>query len=563
VAQDLSISTEDIAASLRKFVEDFQPSTEREEVGHVTATGDGVANVDGLPRAMANELLEFPGGVLGIAFNLDVDAIGCIVLGHADQIQEGDPVKQTGRILSVPVGDGQLGRVIDPLGRPMDGKGPIQNEGLRVLEIQAASVVERQPVKEPLQTGIKAIDGMTPIGRGQRELIIGDRQTGKTAVAIDTIINQRDLWGTDRQVKCIYVAIGQKASTVAEVVAALEENGALKYTVVVNAPASSPASFQYVAPYAGAAIGAHWMYKGDHGLVVYDDLSKQADAYRELSLLVRRPPGREAFPGDVFYLHSRLLERGAKLSDDLGGGSLTALPIVETKGGDVSAYIPTNVISITDGQIYLEKDLFNSGVRPAINVGISVSRVGGNAQIKAMKQVAGRLRLDLAQFRELEAFATFGSELDRASQAQIDRGQRVVEILKQRQYQPMPVEQQVMSIFAVTTGSLDDLPVADVKRFEHEFLRYMESRHQDIGQAIVEKGTLPDELVEQLKAAIEDFTSTFQPSEGGGGPGKEASAEPLTDEEQERLKKFRRPTQEEYESKAGPGGDAGGTQLPG
>jgi F-type H+-transporting ATPase subunit alpha len=384
LAQDLTISPEDIAASLRKYVEGFKPTMEREEVGRVLTTGDGVATVEGLPRAMANELLEFPNGILGIAFNLDEDAIGCIVLGEAEHIQEGDPVKQTGRILSVGVGDGVLGRVINPIGQPLDGKGPIQYEATRALEVQAPSVVQRQPVKEPLQTGIVAIDGMTPIGRGQRELIIGDRQTGKTAIAIDTIINQRDEWATGdpkQQVKCIYVAIGQKNSTVSEVVGALEENGAMEYTVVVDAPASSPASFKYVSPYSGAALGAHWMENGQHALVIYDDLSKQADAYREISLLVRRPPGREAYPGDVFYLHSRLLERAAKLSDDLGGGSMTALPIVETKGGDVSAYIPTNVISITDGQIYLEKDLFNSGVRPAINVGISVSRVGGNAQI--------------------------------------------------------------------------------------------------------------------------------------------------------------------------------------
>jgi F-type H+-transporting ATPase subunit alpha len=560
LAQELTISSEDIAAALRKYVEGFEPQLEREEVGRVTATGDGVANVEGLPQAMANELLEFPGGVLGIAFNLDVNEIGCIVLAGAESIQEGDPVKQTGRILSIPVGDGFLGRVITPIGDPLDGKGPIQSSEFRELEIQAPTVVQRQPVKEPLQTGIVAIDAMTPIGRGQRELIIGDRQTGKTAIAIDTIINQRDLWGTDRQVKCIYVAIGQKASTVSEVVQALEENGALQYTVVVNAPASSPASFKYIAPYAGAALGAHWMYQGQHALIIYDDLSKQADAYRELSLLVRRPPGREAYPGDVFYLHSRLLERGAKHSDELGGGSLTALPIVETKGGDVSAYIPTNVISITDGQIYLEKDLFNAGVRPAINVGISVSRVGGNAQIKAMKQVAGRLRLDLAQYRELEAFATFGSELDRASQAQLDRGARVVEILKQPQYRPMSVEAQVVSIHAVTNGFLDDIPVADVKRFQAELLQYMESRHPEIGRGIAESGKLADEAAEQLGAAVRDFRSGFAPSQGAAL--KEAAAAPMTDEEQETMKKFRRPTAEEFEAVAGP---TAGTdvQLPG
>ncbi len=563
MAQELSISPDEIAAALRKYVEGYEPSMEREEVGRVTATGDGVANVEGLPRAMANELLEFPGGVLGIAFNLDEAAIGCIVLGETEHIKEGDPVKQTGRILSVPVGDGFLSRVIDPTGEPVDDKGKIKEEQFRALEIQAPTVVQRQPVKEPLQTGIVAIDAMTPIGRGQRELIIGDQKTGKTALAIDTIINQRENWASGdpkKQVKCIYVAIGQKGSTIAEVVEALEESGAMDYTVVINAAASYPASFKYVAPYSGAALGAHWMYKGQHALIIYDDLSKQADAYRELSLLVRRPPGREAYPGDVFYLHSRLLERGAKLSDDLGGGSLTALPIVETKGGDVSAYIPTNVISITDGQIYLEKDLFNAGVRPAINVGISVSRVGGNAQIKAMKQVAGRLRLDLAQYRELEAFATFGSELDRASQAQLERGARVVEVLKQPQYRPMPVEQQVLSIFAGTGGFLDDVPLEDVKRFQTELLEYVESRHADIGRAIAEKGELPEEISERLRGAIMDFRASFIPSQGG--PLKEARAEPLTEEEQEALKKFRRPTREEFEKKAGHPGESG-VQLPG
>jgi F-type H+-transporting ATPase subunit alpha len=523
-----------------------------------------VAIVEGLPRAMANELLEFPGGVLGIAFNLDEDSIGCIVLGVADQIEEGDPVKQTGRILSIGVGDGVLGRVIAPTGVPVDGNGPIQFETLRALEIQAPTVVQRQPVKEPLQSGVVAIDAMTPIGRGQRQLIIGDRQTGKTAIAIDTIINQRENWESgdpQKQVKCVYVAIGQKDSTVAEVVGALRENGAMAYTVVVDAPASAPASYKYVAPYAGAAIGAHWMYQGQHALIVYDDLSKQADAYREISLLVRRPPGREAYPGDVFYLHSRLLERGAKLSDDLGGGSMTALPIVETKGGDVSAYIPTNVISITDGQIYLEKDLFNSGVRPAINVGISVSRVGGNAQVKAMKKVAGRLRLDLAQFRELEAFATFGSELDRASQAQLDRGARLVEILKQPQYQPITVGRQVMLIFAATTGALDDLPVSDARRFTEEFLTYMDTRNPQIGETIASTGDLSDDVQAALQAALKEFRALFAPSEGAH-PGHEGEAHALTDEEAEVLKKFRRPSPEEFEAKAGPAADSS-TQLPG
>ncbi|HEX2025066.1 MAG TPA: F0F1 ATP synthase subunit alpha, partial [Actinomycetota bacterium] len=460
------IDPKDIAEALRRHVQTFEPATAREEVGRVLETGDGIARVYGLPSTMANELLEFPHEVYGVAFNLEEDEIGCVLFGDPEGIEEGSPVKRTGRILSIGVGDGLLGRVIDPIGRPLDGKGDVRVDAERVLEVQAPSVVMRQPVNEPLQTGIKAIDAMTPIGRGQRELIIGDRQTGKTAIAVDAIIAQRENWASGdpkRQVKCVYVAIGQKDSTVREVVAALESNGALEYTVIVNAPASLPASFKYIAPYAGSAIGQHWMYNGQHSLIVFDDLSKQAEAYREVSLLLRRPAGREAYPGDVFYLHSRLLERCAKLSDEEGGGSLTGLPIVETKGGDVSAYIPTNVISITDGQIYLVTDLFYAGVRPAINVGISVSRVGGNAQIKAMKQVAGRLRLDLAQYRELEAFAEFGSELDRASQAQLERGARVVEILKQPQYQPMPVDQQIVSIYAVTNGYLDDIPVEDAK----------------------------------------------------------------------------------------------------
>jgi F-type H+-transporting ATPase subunit alpha len=454
-------------------------------------------------------MLEFPGGVVGLAMNLEEDSIGCVILGETGHIEEGDPVKQSGRILSVGVGDALLGRVVNALGVPLDGKGPIKTSDARQLEVQAPGVTARQPVKEPLQTGIKAIDGMTAIGRGQRQLIIGDRQTGKTAIAIDAIINQRENWGTERAVKCIYVAVGQKSSTVAEVVGALEAAGALEYTVVVNAPASDPAPFQYLAPYAGCAMGQHWMENGEHALIVYDDLSKQAIAYRQLSLLLRRPPGREAYPGDVFYLHSRLLERAAKLSDDNGGGSLTALPLIETKGGDVSAYIPTNVISITDGQIFLETDLFFSGVRPAINVGISVSRVGGNAQIKAMKQVAGRLRLDLAQFRELEAFAEFGSELDKASQAQLDRGARVVEILKQKQYSPFPVEDQVVSIWAVSNGYLDDLPVEKVQEFESGLLDHMRSRHSDLGDEIKEKGELGDELEGRIKKAVEEFKSSF------------------------------------------------------
>ena len=541
---ELTISPEEITEALRRHVESFRPQVTREEVGRVTNAGDGIARVEGLPGTMANELLEFGGGVVGVAFNLDVREIGCVILSEDfEQIEEGDEVKRTGRVLSVPVGDAFLGRVIDPLGRPTDGKGDIQSEDERPLEIQAPSVVNRQPVKEPLQTGIKAIDSMTPIGRGQRELIIGDRQTGKTAILIDTIINQRTAWETgepEKQVKCIYVAIGQKSSTVAEVVGALEDNGAMEYTVVVNAPAAYPASFKYIAPYAGSAIGQHWMYNGQHALVIFDDLSKQAEAYREISLLLRRPAGREAYPGDVFYLHSRLLERCAKLSDELGGGSLTGLPVVETKGGDVSAYIPTNVISITDGQIFLETDLFYAGVRPAINVGISVSRVGGNAQIKAMKQVAGRLRLDLAQYRELESFAEFGSELDKASQAQLARGARTVELLKQPQYQPMRVEEQVVSIWAVANGFTDDLPVQDVGRFEREMHEFLRDRHADLYQHIAEQGTLPEDLEGKLRDAVEEFKGQFAPSGQDKAP-KEAEAGQLEgEEEQEKMKKVRR-----------------------
>jgi F-type H+-transporting ATPase subunit alpha len=499
---ELTINPEEISAALHKHLDDWEPSLEAETVGYVSAIGDGVARVAGLPATMASELLEFPGGLLGVALNLDEDSIGAVVMGEANHIQEGDPVKQTGRVLSVPVGDALLGRVVDPLGSPIDDKGPISTTERRILETQAPSVVERRPVHEPLQTGIKAIDGMTPIGRGQRELIIGDRQTGKTAVAVDTIINQRG-----EGVKCIYVAIGQKASTIAEVVEVLEENGAMEYTVVVAAPASAAPALQMYAPYSGSAMGQYWMYKGEHALVIYDDLSKQAVAYREISLLLRRPPGREAYPGDVFYLHSRLLERCAKLSDDLGGGSLTGLPIVETKAGDVSAYIPTNVISITDGQIYLETDLFYSGVRPAINAGISVSRVGGNAQVKGMKKVAGPLRLNLAQFRELEAFAEFGSELDAASQAQLERGRRVVEVLKQPQFRPVPVEDQMIAVYAVTNGLMDTVPINRIAEFELGLRDYLRTRQSDMLNQIRETGDLPD--LETLDAAIENFKATF------------------------------------------------------
>jgi F-type H+/Na+-transporting ATPase subunit alpha len=514
---ELTIRPEEIRDALESIVSSYDASASRDEVGVVTETGDGIARVEGLHSAMTNELLEFEGGLLGLALNLDVREIGCVLLGDAAHIEEGQEVRRTGEILSVPVGDAFLGRVVDPLGRPLDGKGDVNTTERRVLELQAPNVMARQPVKEPLQTGIKAIDAMTAIGRGQRQLIIGDRQTGKTAVALDAIINQRDNWKSGdkkRMVKCVYVAIGQKGSTIAQVQATLEEAGALEYTTIVAAPASYPASFKYIAPYAGSAIAQHWMYNGEHALIVFDDLSKQAEAYRNISLLLRRPAGREAYPGDVFYLHSRLLERCAKLSDDLGGGSLTGLPIIETKGNDVSAYIPTNVISITDGQIFLETDLFNAGVRPAINVGISVSRVGGNAQVKAMKSVAGRLRLDLAQYRELEAFSAFGSDLDKASKAQLERGARLVELLKQPQYAPFSVERQVVSVWAGTTGQLDEVPVADIRRFEKEFLDYVEHRHKGIYDAITSSGQLSDETVQSLEQAIGDFKKTFDTSTG-------------------------------------------------
>jgi F-type H+/Na+-transporting ATPase subunit alpha len=499
---EFNLNSDDIAAALRKHVEGFKPNVEQERVGRVLEVADGVARVQGLPGAAVNELLEFEGGVLGLALNLDEDSIGAVVLGTVDEIEEGQSVKATGRILSVPVGDAMVGRVVNALGLPIDGKGPIASDTLRRLEVQAPGIVGRQPVHEPLQTGIKAIDAMTPVGRGQRELIIGDRKTGKTTVAIDTILNQKG-----QGVKCIYVAIGQKGSTVAQTVATLAAQGAMEYTVVVNAPAADEAVFKYLAPYAGCAMGQHWMENGQHALVVYDDLSKQAEAYRQISLLLRRPPGREAYPGDVFYLHSRLLERAAKLSDALGAGSLTALPIIETKAGDVSAYIPTNVISITDGQIYLVDDLFKSGVRPAVDVGISVSRVGGAAQIKAMKSVSGTLKLDLAQFRELEAFATFGSELDAVSKAQLERGYRLVELLKQPLNSPMPVEEQVVSIFAGTTGVLDDLPVGDVKRFENEMLDYFRGPHADMLAQIRTTGAVPEG--DTLATAVGDFKSRF------------------------------------------------------
>ena len=536
---ELTIRPEEIRDALARFVTEYEPDgASREEVGTVIECGDGIAQVEGLPSAMANELLEFENGVRGLALNLNVREIGVVILGEYNQIEEGQQVRRTGEILSVPVGDAFLGRVVGPLGEPLDGKGPIEGTVLRPLETQAPSVVQRQPVKEPLQTGIKAIDAMTAIGRGQRELSIGDRQTGKTAIAIDAIINQKANWESGdvtRQVRCIYVAVGQKGSTIASIRQSLEEAGALEYTTIVAAPASDPAGYKYIAPYTGSAIGQHWMYQGKHALIIFDDLSKQAEAYRAISLLLRRPPGREAYPGDVFYLHSRLLERCAKLSDELGGGSLTGLPIIETKANDISAYIPTNVISITDGQIFLETDLFNSGVRPAINVGRSVSRVGGNAQVKAMKSVAGNLRLALSQYRDLEAFAAFASDLDAASRAQLDRGARLVELLKQPQYQPYPVEEQVVSIWAGGSGYLDDVPIEDIGRFETEFLEYLRRQHAGILQTIRESGILAEDTVTALKDAIEEFRKVFETSTGELLSAEDEPAEALEDEGQEKI----------------------------
>ena len=514
---ELTIRPEEIRDAIERNVAAYSPGTAREEVGRVIETGDGIARVEGLHSAMTNELLEFEGGLLGVALNLDVREIGVVLLGEGSHIEEGQPVKRTGEVLSVPVGDAFLGRVVDPLGNPIDGLGPIAAETRRALEVQAPTVVQRQPVKEPMQTGIKAIDAMTAIGRGQRQLIIGDRQTGKTAVCLDTILNQRENWlsgDPKKQVRCIYVAIGQKGSTIASVKGALEEYGAMEYTTIVAAPASDPAGFKYLAPYTGSAIGQHWMYQGKHVLIVFDDLSKQAEAYRAVSLLLRRPPGREAYPGDVFYLHSRLLERCAKLSDEMGAGSMTGLPVIETKANDVSAYIPTNVISITDGQCFLESDLFNSGVRPAINVGISVSRVGGSAQPKAMKKVAGRLRLNLAQYRELEAFAAFGSDLDAASKAQLERGARLVELLKQPQYQPQSMEREVVSVWAGTTGQLDDVPVEDIRRFDSEFLEYVERTAPGVMAGIRDTTDLSDDAVSELERVIGEFKRQFTTSAG-------------------------------------------------
>ncbi|HET7475761.1 MAG TPA: F0F1 ATP synthase subunit alpha [Dermatophilaceae bacterium] len=529
---ELTIRPEEIRDALDSFVQSYQPgAAQREEVGLVADAGDGIAHVEGLPSAMTNELLRFEDGTLGLALNLDVHEIGVVVLGEFSGIEEGQEVKRTGEVLSVPVGDAFLGRVVNPLGEPIDGLGEVKTTQRRALELQAPGVMLRKSVHEPLQTGIKAIDAMIPIGRGQRQLIIGDRQTGKTTVAVDTIINQRQNWESgdpDQQVRCIYVAIGQKGSTIAAVRGTLEEAGALEYTTIVCAPASDPAGFKYLAPYTGSAIGQHWMYDGKHVLIVFDDLSKQAEAYRAVSLLLRRPPGREAYPGDVFYLHSRLLERCAKLSDELGHGSMTGLPIIETKAGDVSAYIPTNVISITDGQIYLQGDLFNANVRPAIDVGVSVSRVGGAAQIKAMKDVSGRLKLDLAQFRAMEAFAMFASDLDPASRAQLARGARLVELLKQRQASPLPVEEEVAVVWTGTTGQLDKIAVEDVRRFESELLEYLRSSKAGLLSAIRESKRLEPETVQGLEEALRDFHQRFQPSGKEKIPlGHERDVEPM------------------------------------
>jgi F-type H+-transporting ATPase subunit alpha len=500
----MQIKAQEISEIIKKKISDFEKTVEVAEVGTVITVGDGIAKVFGLDNVMSGELLEFPGGVMGMALNLEEENVGVVLMGEDSRIREGDIVKRTKRIAEVPVGDAMVGRVVDGIGQPIDGKGPIVSKEFRKIEVIAPGIVKRQSVREPLQTGLKAIDAMIPIGRGQRELIIGDRQTGKTAVAIDTIINQK---GQD--VTCIYVAIGQKRSTVAQVVKTLQENGAMEYTIIVSATASDPAPLQFIAPYTGCTIGEYFRDAGKHALIVYDDLSKQATAYRQLSLLLRRPPGREAYPGDVFYLHSRLLERAAKLSDKMGGGSLTALPIIETQAGDVSAYIPTNVISITDGQIFLETDLFYAGVRPAINVGISVSRVGGSAQIKAMKQVAGTLRLDLAQYRELAAFSQFGSDLDKATMAQLSRGQRMVELLKQDQYAPQTVAQQILVIFAGANGYVDDVEVNMVKKFEAELLRFMASKYQPLLNDIATKKQIDDDIKGRAKAAIEEFKKSF------------------------------------------------------
>ncbi len=530
---ELTISANDIQSAIEEYVSSFTSDTSREEVGTVIDAGDGIAHVEGLPSVMTQELLEFPGGVLGVALNLDEHSVGTVILGDFETIEQGQQVKRTGDVLSVPVGDAFLGRVVNPLGQPIDGRGDIETDTRRALELQAPSVVQRQGVKEPLQTGIKAIDAMTPIGRGQRQLIIGDRKTGKTAVCVDTILNQRQNWETgdeQKQVRCVYVAIGQKGTTIASVRRVLEEGGAMDYTTIVAAPASDSAGFKWLAPYTGSAIAQHWMYEGKHVLIIFDDLTKQAEAYRAISLLLRRPPGREAYPGDVFYLHSRLLERCAKLSDELGGGSLTGLPIIETKANDISAYIPTNVISITDGQCFLETDLFNQGVRPAINVGVSVSRVGGAAQIKAMKEVAGSLRLDLSQYRELEAFAAFASDLDATSKAQLERGARLVELLKQPQNRPMPVEEQVVSMFLGTGGHLDSVPVEDVRRFETELLDHIRASEEKILTGIRDTKKLDEEAEDSLTKIINHFKKGFAAT-GGGSVVPDEHVEALDEED--------------------------------
>ena len=541
---ELSIRPEEIRDALNGYVQSYEPgAASREEVGRVVDAADGIAHVEGLPSAMTNELLQFEDGTLGIAQNLDVHEIGVVILGEFGGIEEGQSVKRTGEVLSVPVGDAFMGRVVNPLGQPIDGLGDIEAEGRRALELQAPTVVQRKSVHEPLMTGIKAIDAMTPVGRGQRQLIIGDRKTGKTTIATDTIINQKQNWETgdpSKQVRCIYVAVGQKNSTVAEVRATLEEAGAMEYTTIVNAPAGDAAGFKYLAPFTGSAIGQHWMYQGKHVLIVFDDLSKQAEAYRAMSLLLRRPPGREAYPGDVFYLHSRLLERCAKLSDDLGAGSMTGLPIIETKAGDVSAFIPTNVISITDGQIFLQADLFNANQRPAVDVGISVSRVGGAAMTKAMKAVTGSIKVDLAQFREMQAFAMFASDLDAASRRQLARGERLMEMFKQPQNSPYPVEDQVASLWAGTTGKFDDVKTEDVQRFEAEWLEYMHRNHGEFMMAIRESGKLADDGKDVFAGAMDDFRKQFQASSDHGGEGSEQFDEIAADHiNQEKITKHK------------------------
>ncbi len=543
---ELTIRPDEIRDALQKFVADYTPSAAAtDEIGIVSEAGDGIARVEGLPSAMANELLEFEDGTLGLALNLDVREIGVVILGEFSGIEEGQKVRRTGEVLSVPVGDAYLGRVCDPLGNPIDGLGEIKSDKRRALELQAPNVMQRKSVHEPMMTGLKAIDSLTPIGRGQRQLIIGDRQTGKTAIAIDTIINQKDFWESgdpDKQVRCIYVGIGQKGSTIAAVRGSLEEAGALEYTTIVAAPASDSAGFKYLAPYTGSAIGQEWMYAGKHVLIIFDDLSKQAEAYRAVSLLLRRPPGREAYPGDVFYLHSRLLERCAKLSDELGAGSMTGLPIVETKANDVSAYIPTNVISITDGQIFLQSDLFNANQRPAVDVGISVSRVGGAAMQKSLKDVSGSLKVELAQYRAMEAFAMFASDLDAASKQQLARGQRIMELFKQGQYAPFPVENQVVSIWAATTGKLDKVPVSDIGRFESEFLDYLSRSHSEVLAAIRESGKFEDDSEAALEKAYDSFVDQFETSDGSSIKAGHEEHEALADEdvEQEQIVKQKR-----------------------